>query len=326
MDKKIIVSFLWLFLAAIPSTQSFAQEDESNALDFIPPSQFVSGWEASGHEILAPPMRATWLLADDLDLLLEFDLQWYATETYTQGEDEMVVEIFEFKSTSDAFGFYNLSYIELPDPEAIEVEPPYGNPPLSNIETIRRVTYNNSEYLEAYQDKYYVRVKTKSEYLTVSGTKAALWILGRIPGFPGKADLLGILPTDNLVVGTERYILGPVGLDRIMPTNGYDLFGNNEYDWKAAAAEYRIGSGEYYLMVGVEYDDTDTAEAMVGSVSDYFTDGRYEPVLVRPFESGIIPHGYSGDNYLVIWSDGNYLWLIWDASDLDSLLAALGQQ
>ena len=39
--------------------------------------------------------------------------------------------------------------------------------------------------------------------------------------------------------------------------------------------------------------------------------------------AGIIPHAYSGDNYLAIWSDDNYLWLIWDASDLDSLLTAL---
>jgi len=327
MNKINLLPILIILVLALPYSQAAAQDDELNALDYMPPSQFITGWAANGDEVIARPLNAAWLLGDDLELLLEFDLQWYATETYLQGLDEMVIEIFQFNSSSDAFGFYNLSYIEPPDQDAVEVIPPYGSPPAANIETIRRVTYGDEEFIEAYQDKFYFRIRSKEEYLNQSGIQAALWIIGRLPGFATQAGFLGILPYESRVVGTERYILGPVGLEKIMPTYGDDIFGNFEFPWSAAAAEYRAGGGEYYLLIGVEFDDSDTASAMRGSLMDYYSRGAgYEPLRLRPFASGTIPYGYHNENYIAIWSEGKNLWLIWDATDLDALLTAIDQQ
>jgi hypothetical protein len=326
MIRSIIFALITTILLLPVASLAQDDQDERNALDYIPPSQFVAGWQAEGEEILAHPEQAGWLVGDDVYLLAEYDCVWVATENYSRGEDTMTVIIYEFPSASDAYGFYSVSYIEPPDPEEIEVHPAYHTAPPAEIETIRRVTYNDTEYLEAYQDRFYLRIIVAEDELNQSGLRAALAILGTLPGNAVPADMISILPGNNLIRGTERYIRGPVGLARIVGDYGYELFDFTTWDIKIAVGEYRAGESDYYLAVYAEFEDSDAAEESVLEMQDLFDDLGWETVIFAPLESGIHPRVFMdemNDMYAAFWQTGEHVVLLWDISDPEVLAAAL---
>jgi len=317
-------SILFIILILIPiSTILQAQEEDSNALDFIPPSQFVSGWIAESDEILARPEDAGWLVGEDAWLLEEYECKWIASENYTRGDDQMSVEIYEFPSASDAFGFYSVSYIEPPDPEEIEVSAPYHSPPPAEIETIRQVTYDETQYLEAYKDRFYFRVIVSEDEFYQAGIRAALAVLSTLPGTAIPADMVSILPGDDLIRGTERYIRGPVGLSRVMGETGYDLFDFNTWDIKIAAGEYRAGESDFYFAVYAKFDESDGAETTALEMQDFFQDTDWETVMVGPLSCGIHPRVFQDEIYTAFWPNGESLVLLWDITDGEALSAAL---
>ncbi len=306
---------------------ALADEDEKNALDYLPSSNFISGWEATGNEFIARPVRAGYLIADDIPLLMEFDCLWYATETYSLGNDEMTIEIFEFSSGSDAFGYYTLSYLNTgyvhPD-DAVEVKP-YDPPPFAEIDTLRHNVFMGIEKFEAYKDRFYFRISVTEENLPQSGIRAGLYLLARLPGTASPSNMIGILPVDNLVRGTERYIRGPVGLGYILGAQEDDLFGFDEYEWKAVAGEYRLGGGEYYLRIIAEYEDYETCNAVESQLIDYFQDNGWETVIYACPLSSIRPIAFRDDFYIAFWSSGTNLTLIWDLTDMEALDSAVMQ-
>jgi len=320
MLNKVI--FLAVCMLAV-STMSISAEDEKNALDYIPPSNFVGGWEANGNELLLHPNDAAFILGDDLPLLLEYDLVWFATETYGNYRDEITIEIYEFPSASDAYGFYGLSptpYAEKDDITGIVVQP-YGLPPTPKIDTIRNVA---DKFLEGCKDRFYFRIV--QENMSEDLYEIGVYMLARFPGSSTPADIIGVLPVDDRVMGTERYIRGPVGLDLLLQWNGDDVFGFDEFDWKAASGEYRLGGGEYCLLVVAEYEDADSCSSATELLQGYFQDHDWETVILSPLENGAHPRGFSRDTCAAFWPDGNHLVLLWDLTDLEALSAALSQQ
>jgi len=324
---RSIYSALIVVILLLPST-SVAQDDreDMNALDYIPPSQFVSGWQAEGDEILAHPEQAGWLIGNDIYLLAEYDCEWVATENYSRGADTMTVIIYEFPSASDAYGFYTVSYIEPPDPEEIEIHPAYHTSPPPEIETIRRVTYNDTEYLEAYQDKFYLRVIVAEEELNQTGLRASLAILGTFPGYAVPADMISILPGDNLIRETVRYIRGPAGLTRVVGDYGHELFDFRTWEIGIAAGEYRAGESNYYLAIYAEFEDSDGAQTSALEMQEFFQDIGWETIVYAPLECGIHPRVFAdemNDMYVAFWTDGEHLVLLWNMPDTGVLAIAL---
>lgn len=320
--RKILFSAIAVII--IFSGPSVVAEDELNALDYIPPNQFISGWVAAGNEVFDRPENLGWLLGDGLFLLLEYEPVWFATESYERGADLMTVEIYQFENVSDAFGFYSVSnaaFVEL-NPGPNEVNKPYDPPPASEFDTIRII---NGEYIEGFQDTFYFRIQVIEEELHDTGIRAGLYMQGRLPGASIPAPMTGILPADNRVRGSERYLKGELGLDLLTAWTGYDFLGFREYDWKAVAAEYRVSSGYYYLLMITEYDDNDTAGIAADRLQDYFEDQYWETVMVPPMANGIHPRAFENESFAAFWSKGNQLWLIWDCGSQSKLTDAITQ-
>ncbi len=305
----------------VPATS----QDDLNALDYIPPGYFLGGWQATGNELLSYPVNMGYLLSDDLPLLYEFDCIWYATETYESGNDQMIIEIFEFPSASDVFGFYSLSYIEPPEPDAIVVMPNYQMPPPPQIDTVRHVTRGGTEWMEGYQDRFYFRITVQEEFLNQTGLHAGIYMLSNLPGQAIPANMVGILPGSDRIHGTERYIRGPVGLDLLIDTGGYDILGFDQYDYRGVVGQYRLGGGEYYLLFIAEYEDADTADAVADRLQGYFQDRDWETVMLGAMSDGTHPRGFSNEKHIAFWSVGDKLALLWDLSGLEELQSALGQ-
>ncbi|MFH1676097.1 MAG: hypothetical protein ABIC40_03645 [bacterium] len=321
--RKIFPAFLLMVLSLLPS---FAQaEDEgANALDYLPPSRFKAGWVASGNELFTDLRGAAFLLKGDIPLLREFGLRWYATETYTNFKGGITIEIFQFPSASDAFGYYALSpipYIE-PSPSPDIVVKPYDLPPPADIDSLRLIS---NEFIEGYKDKFYIRVKAENEDTRLDLMDVATYVLGSLPGMAIKADIVSVLPKDGLVMGTERYIKGPVGLNLLLSDLSIeeDPFGFDSYSPEAAAGEYRLGGGEYFLLVVFKYKDTDSCTAVASALQGFFTDMDWQTLIVPPMESGYHPRAFSEESVSAFWPAGSNLWFCYDLTNAEKLVLAL---
>ncbi len=320
---RLILLFV---LAALPVSGAMAMvagEDELNALDYIPPSRFVGAWTATGNEVLLRPREAGYLLGDNLPLLLEYEPVWFASEIYALGEDEMTVEIFQFPSATDAFGFYSVSNVAFADlnPAPSVVHKPYDPPPSTQLETIRLI---GDEFMEGHQDRFYFRIHTVESELALSGLRAALYLVNALPGSSVPARV-AMLPGDSLVRGSERYIRGPEGLDLLTQWTGEDFLGFDDYTWEAAAGQIRLGSGEYYLLIIAEYEDADICRIAGDRLQRCFEEERWETVIVSPMRSGIHPRAFSDETYSSFWTEGKHLHLLWDLSSRSKLTSAISQ-
>ncbi|MCX6646099.1 MAG: hypothetical protein NTY09_07065 [bacterium] len=295
-------------------------DDEKNAMDYLPPTHFVSSWEATQNEVLLHPDDAAYLLGSDYNLFLEYDPVWYASNIYTNFGDELTIEIFEFGSQNDAYGFYGLSPIPYAEPDirtGITVES-YGTPPPTKIDSIRQV---GTDFLEGFRGRFYFRIRQPDlpETLLSVGT----YLLGELPGSTLPAEMIGILPADDRVMGSERYIRGPIGLDLLLNWTGDDVLGFDEYDWKAVGAEYRLGGGEYYLLLIAQYQDSDTAEIASTRLLDYFQNKNFETIMTPATPDGFHPRAFKDESCAAFWPNGDKIWLLWDLSDTDDLMSAL---
>jgi hypothetical protein len=322
--KLLLYSLLLLSLCFILVPGAAWSQDDSNALDYLPSSQQISGWEPLGNEELMHGSSIEWLFPEEYPLMMEFDLAWYASETYSNFQNEMTIEIFEFPTTSDAFGFYALSHIKYADIDPVTgiTVKPYGSPPPSVIDTIRTI---DSSYLEGYKDRFYFRLRIDDDTVDSTLIQVAVKLQGNLPNYPVQADMIGLLPRRDLVNGTERYVRGAYGLDLLLDWDGYDIFGYNEYDWKAVCGEYRLGSGEYFLLLIARYDDSDTAAIAADRLQDRFSEKSWNTLIVPPLENGVHPRGFIDDTIAAFWNDGDKLWLCWDLTNQNALNAAMRQ-
>jgi hypothetical protein len=237
----------------------------------------------------------------------------------------MVIEIYEFDSAADAYGYYQLSNVDFTpapsSPGAAVLR--YGLPPDPQFDTIRSI---GNSFLEGWKDRFYFRVKMEDNQLPNELLDVAIYLLGSFPGSSIPPDIIGILPQDDLVVGTERFIHGPTGLKMLLGWSGDDIFGFDEYTWEAAGGEYRLGGGEYYLLVGVKYDEEGAADSVVERLQGYFQDHGWQTVIVPPMSFGAHTRAFHNESFAAFWSHDNRLWLIWDASNQEKLLDALNRQ
>lgn len=129
------------------STAVGAQEDK-NALDYLPGDNFITGWLTTGDAVLIPASEAGYAIGDELPLLLEYTPTYFASQTYMNHDNSknMTIEIIEFPSAGDAYGYYQLSpiiYLK-PHPEPDVTVAPYDLGPAPEIDTIRKSTMNIS--------------------------------------------------------------------------------------------------------------------------------------------------------------------------------------
>jgi hypothetical protein len=317
MRTFLLISLL-IFIPLLSSPASAA--DEKNALDFLPGDNFVSGWITTGNEVMASP-RTMGSEFKDNELLLEYNPQWYASETYSKSDKHMTIEIYQFANTSDAWGYYQLSNIPVTNlkPSAGLTIAPYAVVPATIFDTIRKI---NNDYLDGYKDRFYFKLETDngddpSELLDI-----AIFMLALFPGEANPASMISLLPDRNISGGTERYIRGPAGFSTLTGFS-VDKIPAFKEEWSGVAAEYRITGGVYYLLSIIEFEDSTHASTAVDNLQTYFQDKNWDTVIVPAMKNGTHPRAFSDKSFIAFWSDGKHLWLISDADNQNNLMSAL---
>ena len=144
--------------------------DDQNALDYMPPDNFMAGWVTSGDPLLASPRTVGYML-DNQPLLMEYDPLWFATQSYSNYEGEMTIDIIQFNSASDAFGYYQIS--------AGVSTAPYLTDPEIEFDTIRKI---NNTFFDGYKDRFYFKISGEEGDWSNALLDVAIYLYGRLPG------------------------------------------------------------------------------------------------------------------------------------------------
>jgi hypothetical protein len=309
-------------LIFIPLVSNPAIAADKNALDYLPSDNFLFGWVATGDENMASPRTIGSMFKSD-PLLLEYNPQYYASETYSNSTEQMTIEIYEFDNSSDAWGYYQLNNIPLTDlkPSAGITIAPYSVAPATIFDTIHKI---NNDFLDGYKDRFYFRLKRESGDDPSTLLDIGIYMLGHFPGDTNPATMVSLLPDSNISGGTERYIHGPIGFG-ILTGLTVDKIPTFKDKWTAVAAQYRITSGVYYLLSIIEFENSAKATNAVEELQEYFQDQHWDTVMVPTMKNGAHPRGFSDKSFTAFWSDGSHVWMISDAKSQDRLLNAINQ-
>lgn len=216
----------------------------------------LNGWRLDGP---TTEMSAVGFESDQPErarLIREYGLRDVAFGIYTQANGMRVrAEIFRLIHFVAAYGAYSLERSARAERVAVGTEGAL-----------------DADRLGFFKGEYYVRLIAEAGAVD---SAALLDLARRLDERLGARHseipvLIQHLPSDHLVPGTERFIAGPLGLERFLGgQNPNDIFLLSSAAVEAALAEYRSGSTTSPLMI-VEYHTPQLAAAAYQQVQNYF--------------------------------------------------------
>jgi hypothetical protein len=206
----------------------------------LPPPGFASGWEPAG-----PPMRFHGAdLYNHVDgaaeVFLELGFDHVLVQDYAHGGDELTVELYAMRDDVAAAGVYLMKRGAGGRDAAV---------PGRHAFTPRQIV--------SYRGDVLVIVTNGTGTGAVDAMRAAAAAVLRALPPERPAPLAGILPSDDMVEGTLRYIRGPFTLERVVTLGRGDvlqLAGRTT----AVAADYRDGDATFTLVSAI-YPDAEAA-------------------------------------------------------------------
>ncbi len=234
------VALLLLFgsnVLAQNSDQRRDAETSQSSRDLLP-DRLGEHWRAVG------PARALsasqFAILPDADIYSEFGLQKILTRIYADGKARAMVEIFEMKFISGAYGLFTF----------------------------------NREHLQSGQHLFY-----EGRYLVKVSNDPAVTLLDQSlveaikPGLIGEAGQFPFLPShlpeQDRIKDSEKYIVGPIALASLKNFGDLKEAVNFEGGVEVVTADYRNGNGQMSLIV-IEYHTPQTASDGYAQIQNYF--------------------------------------------------------
>jgi hypothetical protein len=179
-------------------------------------------------------------------------------------------EVWQFQDAKDAYGLFT----GRTGGEAIAV----GGANEAALETGSRLLF--------WQDRYYVNLAALTAVSDEDLRLFAEFISRALPTGGAKPELLGRLPADGLIPGSEKFFHMELAVQDRLWLGGENLLGL-ALDTDAVVARYRAGESEWQLLL-VEYPDAARAEAGVaaledGALEDFIAAGGNGPLLGAVF-------------------------------------------
>ena len=211
----------------------------------MPPANFAEGWVKKDQEIT--------FTADDLyghinggaELFLEMGFQKLTVQNYTNGKNELSLEVYEMDSSLSALGIYLQKC---------------GKEKAENVVQARNTM--NVFQLLALKNKYYIQVNNFSgdSAYAEAMIKLANGFLSDVRSYEFD-DAFSILPKNGRIEGSERIIRGPYSLQRIYTFGDGDML-NLGGQIFAFMAKYKIDD-EIYTQIYAAYSDPDEARMVL---------------------------------------------------------------
>lgn len=237
-----MIAFLTAAAQAIPVGAKAVQA--ASIQPSVPEPGFAPGWAKAG------PLRT--FTGQDLfnqidggaELFLEFGFAKMRLQAFARGKSELTLNAYEMESAASALGIYLMK---------MGKETPFA-------EVAAR---NSSEevQLTVVKGRFFVQVDNLGDVPAAKAEAVALAnaFLAGVEEEPA-ASPLEALPAEGKVLGSERLIRGPYGLQPYFTFGEGDILGLGGKVF-GALAEYRMPDGMSFTRLIVPYPDRETASA-----------------------------------------------------------------
>ena len=230
--KRSSVWFCWILLL---TAFGFGQASTKDIK--LPGSGFFPGWKTNG----APRTFVRTDLFNHIDggaeLFLEFGFDRVTVQRYIKGKADIVLEAYEMESPDAALGIYLMK---------CGAETPLPGVPGRNSSEAAQFTILKANYFVLINNP-------EGDKATIPAmTALAASFLGPIPALPPAPHLWDSLPKEKRIVGSERLIRGPIGLQPYYTFGEGDILGLGGKIF-GVLANYDEGGGQASTRLSVLY-------------------------------------------------------------------------
>ncbi len=223
----------------------------------IPPDGFAPGWKKSETLRTFPGPGLFDHIDGGAELYLEFGFRTLDVQRYSKGDDELVLEIYEFDGPEAALGLYLMKCGKETPVEGIAAR-------------------NSSEPAQftILKGRAFIHVNSPSgrDDLVPAMTSLANQALAAFPDEKPR-DVLSLLPSAGLVGGSAVMFRGPVGLSSLFTLGEGDILDQKNRIF-GAAGTYDGGPEGRHVRIVVSYADETAAKSAFLSLSS-----RLDPYL-----------------------------------------------
>jgi hypothetical protein len=203
----------------------------------------IGDWSADGDQLVFAGEELFDYIDGGAEIYFEYGFEKVTVQDYTRGEDLITAEVYRMKG--DAFGIFTLLKSE--NDEFLEI----GN--------------------EGAQSDYYLLVWCGSRLVAVTaqsefeGRREAVRLIAagvteNLAADGKRAELMDILPEQNRVASSEKYIVGPIGLQNVAPLAARIFSGYAEI----ASAHYGSEGDQPSPLLVMRYPDAGASDAALG--------------------------------------------------------------
>lgn len=207
----------------------------------FPEDGAITNWQKSGETTLFDEKTLFEHINGAAEAFFAYDFQLCGTAEYiprgadaSLGDEFIQVDIYDMGSDIHAFGMYTSEIY--PDLQAVD---------------IGAQGYVETPALNFWKGPYYVKISgsTEAESVAKANMQLANYIAQGIPGETEKPTMLSLLPTEDLVPGTESFVSGNI--------LGYRFLKNG------LTANYKIGGEEKTFVMAEYVTENDAKDALV---------------------------------------------------------------
>jgi hypothetical protein len=229
--KKIV-----LFFAFLLPFYSIGQETQ------LPENEFFKGWKKHDETRYFVKSNLFDYIDGGADLFLEFGFAELIVQHYSDGQNELGLEMYRMESPEAALGIYLMKRgQESPHPDV---------PARNSADRLQFAILKNS---------YFILINNFEgvDSLIPVMVELAREILGTIQE-GNEIEILTILPKDNLIEGSELIIRGPVALLPIYTFGDADILQLKGKIF-GAVGDYKDSEGHVYTQIVIPYPTQESA-------------------------------------------------------------------
>jgi hypothetical protein len=233
---KIITIILFILISSFASHNLTAQVT-------LPSDDFIQGWKKDDQTLHFQKDNLFDYINGGAEIFHEFGFKDLIVQSYKNGEEEIVLELYQMESSESALAIYLTRKGK-------------ENP----VKDISARSTGKRYQFTILRGPYLIQVNNFSgnEMLIPTMTKLIQPVLTEIPE-GNYYNIFENLPKENLVKGSERLIRGIYSLQPIFTFGEGDIF---QLDGKifGVIGDYKNENGECYSQIIIEYPDTKKSE------------------------------------------------------------------
>jgi hypothetical protein len=222
----------------------------------LPGSEAIPGWTATGKAQTYNPKTLFDYIDGSSEYYFTYTFEEAAVNRYEKSDGAALnAEVWRFRDAKDAYGLFT----GRTGGEAVAV----GDANEAALETGSRLLF--------WQDRYYVNLAALTAVSDEDLRLFAEFISRALPTGGSRPELVGRLPADGLIPGSEKFFHMELAVQDRLWLGGENLLGL-ALDTDAAVARYRSGESEWQLLL-VQYPDAARADAGVAALKNGTLEG-----------------------------------------------------